>query len=130
MELVSKNNIDIAILTETWLSKNDTHIISILSSPPYKFVNFHRKSSGGVIGILYHSSFVVISSCSYSIPSCELSYCSLPSSDSRSNKIISIYLPPSSFISDFIDYNHPYISSNTFVHLFIFKKCINLINNK
>ena len=53
------NSIDIAFITEIWMREINKPTKSLLSAPPYNFVNFPRTGRGGGLGILYHSTITI-----------------------------------------------------------------------
>ena len=59
---VLNNNIDVCIVTETWLKAVDTVSIAALSPPGYSFANFPRQSNrmGGGAGIMFNTNFKAI----------------------------------------------------------------------
>ena len=58
---VLSNNIDVCIVTETWLKDVDTVSIAALSPPGYSFKNLPRQSNrmGGGTGIMFNTNFKV-----------------------------------------------------------------------
>ena len=96
-------NIDVAIITETWLTAKHTHTINLLSSPPYTFLSFPRDSRAGGIGIMYKSHLTISSTNHILSPNAEFVTFSLHSHNSKSIKWIVVYRPPDSSISSFID---------------------------
>ena len=58
--------IDVAIITETWLTAIHTHNINLMSSPPYTFIgrrsdSFYCDPRAGSIGIMYKSHISISS---------------------------------------------------------------------
>ena len=74
MELVVNNNIDIAMITETWLNSNTTNvpIISSLNTPPFNFISFPRAAHAGGLGLLYNSNLNIIKTTIPKIDSSEI----------------------------------------------------------
>ena len=111
---VIHNNIDVCIVTETWLKEQDTVSIALLSPPGYSFKSFPRQSDrkGGGTGIMFNNDFKVSLTRGGEKRSFEFSEWNL-SIRSRVIKVIAIYRPPyseahpvspSTFFDEFSDY--------------------------
>ena len=61
---VIEYDVDIMVITETWLAEDDSVVIGECKPPGYEFLNFPRGGSrqGGGIGILYKKTLNLISS--------------------------------------------------------------------
>ena len=63
MDLLTDNKPDIVLLTETWITSRDTHILSCINNINYCLTLLPRdKRRGGGVGILTKKSIVIIES--------------------------------------------------------------------
>ena len=76
-------NIDVAIITETWLTTKHTNTINLLPSPPYIFLSFSRDSRARGIGIMYKSHLTISSTNHILSPNAEFVTFSLHSHNSK-----------------------------------------------
>ena len=89
---IQDNDINLAIITESWLSSDDSPTTSMVS-PPFDYLNFPRNSHGGRIGIVHNSSFKLISTHIFSFDCYELVRCSLKSPNSSLLNIL-LFIDP------------------------------------
>ena len=105
---VLSNNINVCIVTETWLKEADTIGIAALSPPGYLFKNFPRQSNraGGGTGIMFNANFNVTLNDGGEKRSSEYSKWNL-TIPNRTINILAVYRPPYS-------QTHPVSSSVSF----------------
>ena len=86
-------NIDILIITETWLSHKDCPLLSSLNIDPYSFSHLPRSLGirGGGLGILYKSSLHISPLIDNIHIYCEAFSCSVSSPRSRTFNISVFY---------------------------------------
>ena len=92
---------------------------SLLSAPPYNFVNFPRTGRGGDLGILYHSTITISTLKHIVTTSMELVICIITRRYHPAIKVFIIYRPPNldlkNCISDFIEHVTPNTTQNTII---------------
>ena len=108
-ELIVDNDIDILVLTETWIRDNitDSHALKELTPSGYKIHSVPRQGRrGGGLALLYPSTITVTFSDSKSYRSFELLTATVTQAQ-HSIKLYAIYRPPSGssgvFMEDFAD---------------------------
>ena len=118
IEFLNDFNIDILIITETWLSHKDCPLLSSLSIDPYYLSHLLRLlcTRGGGLGILYKSSLHILPLIYHIHVYCEAFSCSVSSPRSRTFNISVFYRSPSYPIPPFLDefnnfITHPYNSN-------------------
>ena len=89
IEFLNDFNIDILIITETWLSHKDCPLLSSLNIDPYSFSHLPRSLGmrGGGLGILYKSSLHISPLIDHRHVYCEAFSCSVSSPRSRTFNI-------------------------------------------
>ena len=132
IEFLNDFNIDILIITETWLSHKDCPLLSSLNIDPYSFSYLPRSLGmrGGGLGILYKSSLHISPLIDHRHVYCEAFSCSVSSHRSRTFNISVFYHSPNYPIPPFLDefnnfITHPY---NSNIILRDFNIPINLIS--
>ena len=92
---VVNNNIDLCVVTETWLKDQDTVSVAALSPPGYSFKSFPRQSErkGGGTGIMFNNTLKVSLSGGGEKKSFEFSEWIL-CAQSRAITIVAVYCPP------------------------------------
>ena len=97
IEFLNDFNIDILIITETWLSHKDYPLLSSLNIDPYSFSHLPRSlgTRGGGLGILYKSSLHISPLIDHRHVYCEAFSCSVSSPRSRTFNISVFYRSPS-----------------------------------
>ena len=100
LELVN-NNLDLCILTETWIKEGDTITPTRLCSNGYKSPSISRQDRvGGGIAIVYKSELNISIARSQPFKTMELSCFSI-STGNRLMNLITIYRPPDSNVLEF-----------------------------
>ena len=100
LELVL-NNLDLCILTETWIREDDTTTPSRLCPSGYKAVSISRRGRiGGGIAIVYKSDLNISTARCESFKTME-STCFSINTGKRSINLIAIYRPPDSNVLEF-----------------------------
>ena len=122
IEFLIDFNIDILIITETWISYKDCPLLSSLNIDPYSFSHLPRSlgTRGGGLGILYKSSLHISPLIDHRHVYCEGFSCSVNSPRSRTFNISVFYRTHSYLITHFsmnlishfnIFITHPYNSN-------------------
>ena len=105
-DYIVEHHIDIVALTETWLSHDDKAEINVLPAGGYNLCHLPRRNHrGGGIGLLFKSTFNMISETPLTTNILEGLSVALQCPETDSNvRIYVIYRPPSSSLSrDFLD---------------------------
>ena len=118
IEFLNDINIDILIITQTWLSHKYCPLLSSLNIDPYSFYHLPRLlgTRGGGLCILYKSSLHISPLIDHRHVYCEALSCSVSSLRSRTFNISVFYRSPSYPIPPFLDefnnfITHPYNSN-------------------
>lgn len=117
MDHLISNNIDIALLTETWLAAGnlDMPVIGQLELPGYKLYHKPRLQRGGGVGALINTSFKVKLQESPNFPSFEAMRLSVQVKSICFHLIVIYRVPPSKknglSTSDFIDHFSEYLDT-------------------
>ena len=119
LNFCNMNSIDIAFLTEKWMREINKPTQSLLSAPPYNFVNFPRTGRGGGLGILYHSTSTISTLKHIVTTSMELVIIIITRRYHPAIKFFIIYRPPKldfkKLIRDFIEHVTPNTTQNTII---------------
>ena len=96
IEFLNDFNIDILIITETWLSHKDCPLLSSLNVDTYSFSYLRRSlcKRGGGLGIVYKSSLPISPLIDHKHVYCEAFSCSVSSLRSRTFNISVFYRSP------------------------------------
>ena len=101
------NSIDIVALTETWLS--DGEVLNYLTNGGYNLVHLPRKNRRGGVGLLFRSTFQLLSHTPLTTGTCECMNVTLRCQRTKVNiQLLVVYRPPSSslpraFLDDFTE---------------------------
>ena len=108
-DIIYTQNIDIAVLTETWLNEDDQAVISSITLNNFNFYHTPRITSthGGGIGIITRKPIKLISKSHGNYKTFDSIHCCLNITDSKHIDIIALYRPPHHnihpFLNEFID---------------------------
>ena len=99
-DIVTENNVDIGLITETWLNKNDGKYHTILNElcpTGYKIISAPRNKRGGGLAFLYRECFrAKIIDIQSSVTSYEhISVAIEDDNHANSNIFVGVYRPPS-----------------------------------
>ena len=105
LDLFNDLDLDFLCLTETWLSNNDTPIISSLNTDTHCFVHLPRDGLhlGGGIGLLYNKNIKLTNNKDLKQIYSEALSCTFHPTNSQPITFITIYRPPHQSIPLFID---------------------------
>ena len=103
-DYIDSRNLDIIGLVETWLTKDSISDVTTLTQPGYEMVHFPREDRrGGGVGVMYKSTFKVISKKSITSDAFEAISVVLRSPNATTVRVVVIYRPPASPANIFMD---------------------------
>lgn len=108
-DLIDDEDIDIAAVTETWMTSQHNHITAELRDKGYGIYHFNREiKKGGGVALIYKNHFKFIKGKSFSRESFECILVSLASPTSRQVNFIVVYrfceVAPTLFYTEFYDF--------------------------
>ena len=115
-DYVTSNNIDIACITETWLTQLDNVDIAVLQGNNYTLSHVMRDNiRGGGVGVLFKSTYKLLRSTSISCEAYEGINITLKHPNSTLITVVVIYRSPSLSMGSFFERFNG-VLQETFVH--------------
>ena len=121
MALLEDRDLDIAAVTETWLTTQYSNLTAELSEKGYSIYHFHRESKrGGGVALIFRNTFNFVSGKTYNFNTFECILVSIKITTGKNINFIVIYrfceLTPSLFLTEFYNFmDNIFINFNNIV---------------